>query len=77
MLLLHEAAADETGRALIHQFDLERRNLRQTKGKGVDAATGPRTRSLFRRRHAAIPQNFTFQPFTNPRTGRLSDWLAS
>ena len=34
-LLLNEAAADETGRALIHQFDLGPRKLRKKKGKGV------------------------------------------
>ncbi len=34
-LLLNEAAADETARALIHQFDLGSRKLRQKRGKGV------------------------------------------
>ena len=34
-LLLNEAAMDETARALIHQFDLGPRKLRQRRGKGV------------------------------------------
>jgi Tol biopolymer transport system component len=34
-LLLNEAAADETARALIHHFDLGARKRRQKRGKGV------------------------------------------
>jgi hypothetical protein len=34
-LLLNEAAMDETARALIHEFDLGSRKLRQKMGKGV------------------------------------------
>ena len=34
-LLLNENAADETARALIHQFDLEPRKLRKKRGAGV------------------------------------------
>jgi dipeptidyl aminopeptidase/acylaminoacyl peptidase len=34
-LLLHEAADDETGRAVIHQFDLASGQLQRKRGKGV------------------------------------------
>lgn len=36
---------------------------------GMGSATGPRRRSLIRRRHAAVPENFTLQPFAKLRTG--------
>jgi Tol biopolymer transport system component len=34
-LLLNESAADDTARAMIHQFDLEQRKLQGRRGKGV------------------------------------------
>jgi Tol biopolymer transport system component len=34
-LLLNESAADDTGRLLIHRFDLDQRKLAKKKGKGV------------------------------------------
>jgi hypothetical protein len=58
-LLLNEAAMDETARALIHQFALGPRKLRQKRGKGV-AVLG------WTQGSAEKP---TFQSFANPPTG--------